>query len=946
MVPVDIDDPWIDSDVLTRVTAALRRGRQEVIAPSGFHAGRARAHVPDVRLAPPPPLPAARPSRRGEVARGLLALATLVVLFGLVPLQLVTIGGAPWRWVAAWPGWPTVRRALVRDGIPESAYPSLLTGVAWLLLAHLALSAGHEVGRVVRQRPPRPDRTGPSRRAGPMPTPAAGVRHLVRSAALLVTTLAPAAPLATPGPAARPVAVVRPARPAPSRAAPPLRVVTRHATAPVVAGRWDTPYSLAVGHLGDGSRRDEIIALNQGRVLPDGSPFRGELQAGFEVLLPAAGPTPPTPPTPPAPAPTDGTAARADDTGRSWELPAAVARSTIVATGMAGLLLARRRRRVRSMRADQALPPTDPDLAPTETAVHHGADALGLARLDLALRSLAGAASPARPQWALRHRDGRLGVGFAATAPAPPAPWSADAAGDRWELPATIGLAELATLAPLGAAPCPALVLLGTVTAGPHRGSELYVDLEAIGVLVLDGTPAQTAALARAMVATLTVSPLADVIELVVVGIDCYGLAHEPRVHHVGTIDDAVSAARALTVGPLATGPLPWTGRPGTGADTWAPAVVIAVRQALHGDHADRLAALARGRAGGGAIAVVTDQRVPDAAWRLHPAGAGRWRVAPLDLELEPCELAADELADLGALLIDAAAPPVAAALPPPSAVARPAFVEPDWTFMVRLLGPVDVVTRHATPVAFARGKALELVAWLGLHRGNATRIGARTALWETDVQHSTFANVVSDARGALARTVTPLDDHGWIARTYDERLPLHPGVVTDVGLLRARLDAARTQPVTTAIATLRPALALVRDLPFSGTSWLWPDAEALPSALTHLVTSAAAHLTHLLLQAGDPEGALWATAQGLRALPGHEELVCLRMRVHASTGDLAGVRHEFQSYERAVANDPFGDGDVAPKVAGVRNELLAVGRDQRLRSAPDAHRVARSSSL
>ena len=67
-----------------------------------------------------------------------------------------------------------------------------------------------------------------------------------------------------------------------------------------------------------------------------------------------------------------------------------------------------------------------------------------------------------------------------------------------------------------------------------------------------------------------------------------------------------------------------------------------------------------------------------------------------------------------------------------------------------------------------------------------------------------------------------------------------------------------------------------------------------------------------------------WATGQGLRVLSGHEDLIVLRMRAHAANGDLAGVRHEWQSYERVIVADPWSDGEPAPKLAELRQQLLS----------------------
>jgi hypothetical protein len=67
-----------------------------------------------------------------------------------------------------------------------------------------------------------------------------------------------------------------------------------------------------------------------------------------------------------------------------------------------------------------------------------------------------------------------------------------------------------------------------------------------------------------------------------------------------------------------------------------------------------------------------------------------------------------------------------------------------------------------------------------------------------------------------------------------------------------------------------------------------------------------------------------WATGKGLRVLPGHEELIALRMRAHARAGDLAGVRQEWESYERVLVADAWSDGEPAPKLLALRRELLS----------------------
>jgi two-component SAPR family response regulator len=155
------------------------------------------------------------------------------------------------------------------------------------------------------------------------------------------------------------------------------------------------------------------------------------------------------------------------------------------------------------------------------------------------------------------------------------------------------------------------------------------------------------------------------------------------------------------------------------------------------------------------------------------------------------------------------------------------------------------------------------------------------------------------------------------------DALPLHDGVRADVDVVRHALDAARIQPPAQAIATLRPAVELIDGMPFSDTSYLWPDAEGITSNFVLLATSATAELAAHCLSIGDIEGVFDATGRGLRVLPGHEELIGLRMQAHARSGDHAGIRQEWQSYERVIVADPWSDGEPAPKLVELRRELL-----------------------
>jgi len=177
-----------------------------------------------------------------------------------------------------------------------------------------------------------------------------------------------------------------------------------------------------------------------------------------------------------------------------------------------------------------------------------------------------------------------------------------------------------------------------------------------------------------------------------------------------------------------------------------------------------------------------------------------------------------------------------------------------------------------------------------------------------------------------MGRAVAPPEGDERIGRTLTEVLPLHTRVITDAELLQRRVEAARSLPAHDAVAMLRPGLEAITGMPFADTTFLWTDAEGHTSALVLLATGAAIEMASHSLALGDIDGVFWATGQGLKVLPGHEELIALRMRTHASRGDLSGVRQEWESYERALAAEPWVSNDPAPKLCALRRELLATG--------------------
>ena len=589
-----------------------------------------------------------------------------------------------------------------------------------------------------------------------------------------------------------------------------------------------------------------------------------------------------------------------------------------------------------------------PEHTATERALRSLEPVRRTARLELALRSaghlLAG--SGGWVQAAITTDDGGVTVLIDRIGRAAPAPWSTASPGDRWHLPASITDEVLADTARLAGQPCPALAHLGGLVRDPHGhplndDPQVFVDLEAFGLTAIDADDDRAATeVITAIAASVALSPVGENVRLVVHGID--------PDHHLATIDharvdhaDDLDAALDLAATTLGTTPTVIGGRRtfelrarGIGGETWEPVVVAVNGELLDREAMREVASLTLG--GGRGLAVVTDRPIHGAGLVLRARNEG-WFVDPLDLVVAPVGVTAEHLhgvADLvaaaGAALVTAPATPAAPSLlvvsepsPGQDGDGRATWSEPDWSLIVRVLGRVRVTDRDGVDVAFDRGKSLELVTWLSQHRERPTRGMARTTLWEVAVRDATFANVVSDARRALARAVAPRPGEEWIGRTLTDHLPLHPGVVTDADLLRLRRHAAQHLPPAEAVEMLAPGVSLITGAPFAGTDYLWTDAEGITSSLVLLATGATADLAGHHLTLGDIDGVFRATGIGLEVLPGHEELIGLRMRAHARRGDLSGVRHEWEAYERALLADAWSSCDPSPKLVSLRRRLL-----------------------
>ena len=604
--------------------------------------------------------------------------------------------------------------------------------------------------------------------------------------------------------------------------------------------------------------------------------------------------------------------------------------AALLAAGLLTLVGVRRRQRLRTSNPRARVPEPPANVVATERRWRTTDTGERAARVDVAIRAAAHALTDLDAQVAVvsASLDGVVEVHL--TGPATlPSPWVGH--GATWRLDASVPIEMLAEVARRVNTPTVALVQLGVAT----DGSDVLVDLEACGTFAVEARPSQGDEVVTAIAAGLATSPYAETAHLIGVALPPTALLDHRNAFHVGSLDAGFDMASSL-VGSTVTNPKTTFALRAlhTSGEMWEPAVIVAT-SSTRAEFFDDQIVLPRPGHGIALVASVSPGMIDAAPGRLV-AGVYGWKLTVFgsSTSLTPIGLSGDDLADIGDVLLDADSPLVEPTVEETGDAERTLaevgardlgdFVPMPHEIVVRLLGSIEVRSGLGEIGKFERSKTVELIAWLATHREKSTRSAARTALWELDVRDATFANVVSEARRALARLVPPAEGEEWVARTLTEQLPLHCDVVTDAQLIQERLDAARLQPPNAAIATLRPAAEMIVDMPFAGANYLWPDAEGLTSSLVLLATSVTAELAAHALSIGDTDLVFWATGQGLAVLPGHEELIGLRMQAHAQAGDLAGVRQEWESYERVIVADAWTDGEPAPKLLNLRRQLLA----------------------
>lgn len=253
----------------------------------------------------------------------------------------------------------------------------------------------------------------------------------------------------------------------------------------------------------------------------------------------------------------------------------------LLAAGLSVVLLTRRRAQFRGRRSGRTITPMPSVLVPAERAVRStgSAGGEGAEFLDLALRDLAARAQRegfALPEIvAARLGEDTLNL-IAAEPPGPaPGPWRQRVDGLGWMLSRDV-VKEVVMEPSDSLAPYPTLVAVGL----DAEAATWLIDLEAAGILQLEGDRDACRQLARYIAAELATNTWSDDIDVIFAGLgdDVIGI-NPSRLQAADPPDlnQLTKAARRIHEATDATGLEVLQGRvEATGGDTWMPTIMIA----------------------------------------------------------------------------------------------------------------------------------------------------------------------------------------------------------------------------------------------------------------------------------------------------------------------------------------------------------------------------------
>jgi hypothetical protein len=233
---------------------------------------------------------------------------------------------------------------------------------------------------------------------------------------------------------------------------------------------------------------------------------------------------------------------------------------------------------------------------------------------------------------------------------------------------------------------------------------------------------------------------------------------------------------------------------------------------------------------------------------------------------------------------------------------------------MVRLLGPIDLLSGAGDPPSRATGQCLEYCAWLLEHPHSTARAMAAGLV----VAEGTRRSNMSRLRNWLGS-----DDRGdpYLPDAYSGRIALSPLVSSDWHRLQLLCQPGVNHTSTEGLCR---ALQLVRGAPLADAApgqWHW--AEEMRTDMISVLRDIGAELTERALAESDIDLARWAAARALTAAPDDERLVAARIRTEHLAGNDADV--ERLSLQLAAQSRALGL-DLNPETVDLLQQVMEGG--------------------